>query len=436
MSVLKKLDGYHMYDFAKKLYPINRSITGDGVRKTLEMIKKELPNLNIKKVESGKKAFDWVVPQEWNVEDAYILCPDGQKIADFKKNNLHLVGYSEPVSREIELDELQTHLYSLPKQPDAIPYVTSYYKKNWGFCLKDSQRKKLKKGIYKVHISSNFKKGFLNYGEIVWKGNEKKEIFFSTYVCHPSMANNEVSGPVLASALGKYINSMKVKNYSYRMIFIPETIGSIVYLSKNITKMKKNVVAGFNLTCVGDNYKYSYIPSRQGDTLADKILHHVLKFSKIKFKKYTFLDRGSDERQYCAPGVDLPVVVFCRSKPNDYDEYHTSLDNMNFISSDGFQGSFNVMRKVVNSLEINKNIQSNFLCEPQLGKRGLYPQISMKNAYDEIFLQSNIIAYADGRSLLEIAEILNVPIWELYKISFKLEENNILSSKIIEKKNY
>ena len=430
MTILKKLDGLHMYDFAEKLFPINRSITGDGVRKTLELIKMELPNLKIKKIESGKKVFDWVVPEEWNVEEAHIVCPDGKKIVDFKKNNLHLVGYSEPVNKEIELDELQSHLYSLPKQPEAIPYVTSYYKKNWGFCLKDNQRKKLKKGIYKVCIKSYFTKGYLNYGEILWKGKKKKEIFFSTYICHPSMANNEVSGPVLATAIGKYINNIKNNNYSYRMIFIPETIGSIAYLSKNIIKMKKNVKAGFNLTCVGDNSKYSYIPSRNGHTLADNILQHVLNFSKIKFKKYTFLDRGSDERQYCSPGVDLPVVVFCRSKFGDYDEYHTSLDNLNFISSNGFQGSFNVIKRVVDSLEINKNVKSKFLCEPQLGKRGLYPEISKKNVYDEIFLQSNIIAYADGRSLLEIAEILNVPIWELHKISSKLEEKKIISLKI------
>ncbi len=426
MTILKKLDGYHMYDFAKKLFPINRSITGDGVRETLEIIKMELPDLKIKKIRSGKKVFDWVVPEEWNVKEAYILCPDGKKIVDFKKNNLHLVGYSEPVNKEIELNELQNHLHSLPNQPEAIPYVTSYYKRYWGFCLKDNQRKKLKKGTYKVCIKSHFKKGFLNYGEISWKGKERKEIFFSTYICHPSMGNNEVSGPVLASTIGKYINTMKAKNYSYRIIFIPETIGSIVFLSKNIIKMKKNVVAGFNLTCVGDDYKYSYIPSRHGDTLADNILKHVLSFSKIKYKKYTFLDRGSDERQYCAPGVDLPVVVFCRSKFGDYDEYHTSLDNLDFISSDGFQGSFNIIKKVVDSLEINKKVQTKFLCEPQLGKRGLYPEISKKNIYDEIFLQSNVIAYADGRSLLEIAEILNVPLWELHKISSKLEENKIL----------
>ena len=431
MTILKKLDGLCMYDFAKKLFPINRSITGDGVRKTLKLIKKELPDLKIKKIQSGKKVFDWVVPEEWNVEEAYILCPDGKKIVDFKKNNLHLVGYSEPVNKEIELSELQNHLHSLPQQPEAIPYVTSYYKKNWGFCLKDNQRKKLKKGIYKVCIKSSFTKGYLNYGEILWKGKEKKEIFFSTYICHPSMGNNEVSGPVLATTIGKYINNIKIKNYSYRMIFIPETIGSIVYLSKNITKMKKNIKAGFNLTCVGDNLEYSYIPSRNGNTLADNILKHVLKFSNIKFKKYTFLDRGSDERQYCAPGVDLPVAVFCRSKFGDYDEYHTSMDNLNFISSDGFQGSFNVIKKVVDSLEINKKVKSKFLCEPQLGKRGLYPEISKKDIYDEIFLQSNIIAYADGRSLLDIAEVLDVPIWELQKISSKLEENRILSLKTL-----
>ena len=422
--------GDKILNLIKKLYPVNRSLTGPGNLETLKMIKNIIPNLKILKFKSGKKVFDWKIPPEWSVKSAYIIDPNGKKILDFKKNNLHLLGYSQSINLSLKLDDLKKNIFSLPKQPNAVPYVTSYYKKNWGFCLKDNQRKKLKKGIYKVRIKSYFTKGYLNYGEILWKGKKKKEIFFSTYICHPSMANNEVSGPVLATAIGKYINNIKNNNYSYRMIFIPETIGSIAYLSKNIIKMKKNVKAGFNLTCVGDNLKYSYIPSRNGHTLADNILQHVLNFSKIKFKKYTFLDRGSDERQYCSPGVDLPVVVFCRSKFGDYDEYHTSLDNLNFISSNGFQGSFNVIKKVIDSLEINKNVKSKFLCEPQLGKRGLYPEISKKNIYDEIFLQSNIIAYADGRSLLEIAEILNVPIWELHKISSKLEENKIISLKI------
>ena len=321
---------------------------------------------------------------------------------------------------------MQSHLHSLPDQPDAIPYVTSYYEKNWGFCLSHKERESLKDGTYKVNVNTELKKGSLNYGEIILKGNSQKEIFFSTYVCHPSMANNELSGPVVLTHIIKFIQEIKNRNFSYRIVFIPETIGSIAYLSKNLEILKQNVIAGYNITCVGDNKEYSYIASRDGNTLSDRLLKHVLKHEIKKFKAYSFLERGSDERQYCSPGVDLPLSVFCRSKFGEYSEYHTSLDNLDFISPEGLQGSYNVLKKVIEAHEMNKNYHSNTICEPQLGKRGLYPNVSKKEIYNNVKMQNDLIAYCDGRSLFEISEILDCSISKLLPIV-----NNLLKHQLI-----
>src|SRR5581483_8926027 len=235
--------GSDMYSFAKELFPICRSLTGNGVRQTLKMISGQGLNLKIHEVKSGEKCFDWTVPQEWNIEDAWIIGPDGEKIVDFKKNNLHCVGYSIPIDAEVPLAELQKHLFSLENQPDAIPYVTSYYKPIWGFCLTDRQRKQLKEGIYKVHIGSTLSEGSLTYGELFIPGKSEKEILLSTYVCHPSMANNEISGPVLTTFLAKRILSQQDRKYSYRIVFAPETLGAITYISRNLEALKKNLIA-------------------------------------------------------------------------------------------------------------------------------------------------------------------------------------------------
>ncbi len=419
-------NGNLMYSLAEELFPINRSITGPGTQKTLEIIQREIPDLNIFKIPSGEKVFDWTVPEEWSVNDAFIIDPLGNKILKFKENNLHLVGYSTPFKGELSLEELQSHLHSLPDQPDAIPYVTSYYEKNWGFCLSHKERESLKDGTYEVNVNTELKKGSLNYGEIILKGNSQKEIFFSTYVCHPSMANNELSGPVVLTHIIKFIQEIKNRNFSYRIVFIPETIGSIAYLSKNLEILKQNVIAGYNITCVGDNKEYSYIASRDGNTLSDRLLKHVLKHEIKKFKAYSFLERGSDERQYCSPGVDLPLSVFCRSKFGEYSEYHTSLDNLDFISPEGLQGSYNVLKKVIEAHEMNKNYHSNTICEPQLGKRGLYPNVSKKEIYNNVKMQNDLIAYCDGRSLFEISEILDCSISKLLPIV-----NNLLKHQLI-----
>ncbi|MDG2450069.1 MAG: DUF4910 domain-containing protein, partial [Saprospiraceae bacterium] len=285
--------GEEIYSWAKDLWPYNRSVTGSGVRQTLNYLKNILPELEIKSVKTGYKAFDWEVPKEWIITDAYIEDSKGNKVVDFRNNNLHVVGYSIPVDKMLSLEELDNHLYSSKEQPNVIPYVTSYYKERWGFCLSHNQRLSLKSDQYHVVIKSDLVEGVLNYGELLVKGNIEKEIFISTYICHPSMANNELSGPVVATAIGRYVGELSNRKYSYRLVFIPETIGSLVYISKNLDILKKNVFAGFNLTCIGDELCYSYLPSRNGNTISDRVVKYVLKNIDSEYKKYTWLDRGS-----------------------------------------------------------------------------------------------------------------------------------------------
>lgn len=419
-------EGKKMYELIERLFPVCRSITGDGVRKTLSIIQEHIP-IKIKEVSTGTKVFDWEIPQEWNINDAYVKDENGNKIIDFKENNLHVVSYSVPVNKIVSFSELQDHLYSLPEQPEAIPYITSYYERKWGFCLSHKARKKLKEGKYRVFIDSELKDGHLTYGELIILGRLKKEIFLSTYICHPSMANNELSGPTVTTFLVKWILN-RPHRYTYRVVFIPETIGSITYLSKNIEKMKKNIIAGFNITCVGDDGPYSYLPSRKGNTLADKVALNVLAFKHPDFIEYSFLDRGSDERQYNAPGVDLPVCSIMRSKYQTYLEYHTSLDSLDFISPEGLMGSYKVLSQCLWALENNYRYKINCLGEPQLGKRGLYPNTSTKESKQKVQKIMNFIAYADGNNdLIDISNKINVPVWELHPIIEKLKSFDLLT---------
>ena len=321
-----------MYDWMCDLFPINRSLTGKGVRETLEYLSRLIPDMSICSVKSGTKAFDWHIPDEWRINDAYIEDSKGNKIIDFKDNNLHVVGYSIAINEWLELDELENYLHSLPKQPDAIPYVTSYYSRTWGFCLKHSQREKLKSGRYRVVIKSEIFCGEMNYAEVLIPGRESKEVLLSTYICHPSMANNELSGPIVTTALVQWLTQQKDLKYSYRILFIPETIGSIYYLSQHYKSLQKKIIAGYVITCVGDERCFSFVPSKNGNTLSDRAAKHVLSHISPDYKRYTFLDRGSDERQYCSPGIDLPIASIMRSKYHEYPEYHTSLDNLDFVT--------------------------------------------------------------------------------------------------------
>ena len=419
--------GNLIYDYCRELFYINRSITGNGVRETLKSISKKVNNFQINEVSSGTKCFDWKVPKEWNVNDAFIADEKGNKIIDFKDNNIHLVGYSKAVDKVVPYNELMNKLYTIPEMPNVIPYITSYYSEDWGFCVTENQKNNLKKQNYHVKIDSSLKNGSLTYGEVLIKGESKKEIIFSTYICHPSLANDNLSGPVLATYLAMYLQKIKKLRFSYRFIFVPETIGAIAYLNKNLNNLKKNTYAGFILTCVGDNNNYSYLSSRNGDNICDIAALHVLNYSKVQYKKYSFLDRGSDERQYSSPGIDLPFCSVMRSKYGEFDEYHTSLDNLDFVSPEGFEGSYNMHKKIIDLFECNFKYKSIILAEPQLGKRGLYPNKSTKKSHEKVRDMMNLISYSDGKkSLLEIANEIKVPIWDLSLLASKLIEHKIL----------
>lgn len=404
---MKYTEGKRMHELVTRLFPLCRSITGDGVRKTLEILKESVP-LAVHEVPSGTTAFDWTVPKEWNIKSAWIRDSKGNTIVDFANNNLHVVGYSTQIDARMSLTELKEHLYSIPEQPDAIPYVTSYYKEQWGFCVSHRVFKALSNDTYHVFIDSSLVHCSLTYGELIIPGRSEKEVFLSTYVCHPSMANDNLSGPVVTTELAKWLMSSP-RRYTYRIIFIPETIGSLAYLSKNIDTMKKNIIAGFNITCVGDDREYSYLPSCNGDTRADSVALRVLKKRHPDFVRYSFLDRGSDERQYCSPGVDLPVVSIMRSKYGTYPEYHTSLDNLQFVTQSGLQGSFDVLKECIEWIEHNHAYYAIYLGEPQLGKRGLYPAVSRRGSMDiDIELLQNVLAYANGKyDIPTMAEMFN-----------------------------
>ncbi|MFT5295369.1 MAG: aminopeptidase-like protein [Psychroserpens sp.] len=415
-----------MHSLATELFPICRSITGNGVRKTLEKLKEELPELDVFEVESGTQVFDWTIPNEWNLNEAYIIDPNGNKICSTDVNNLHLLNYSVPIDIEIELDELKSHLYTLPEQPDAIPYVTSYYKERWGFCLTHNQFKDLVLGKYRVYINTTLQPGHLTYAELKIPGDDEKEVFFSTYICHPSMANNELSGPVLTTFLAKWIQSLPKRRYSYRFVFIPETIGSITYLSQNLDDVQKKHLTGFNVSCVGDERAFSYLPSRDGNGLADVTIKHVLKNTDPNYITYSYLERGSDERQYCAPGVDLKIASLMRSKYGTYPEYHTSKDDLNFVTAKGLGDCLLAYMRCISIIENNYNFIATQKCEPQMGKRGLYPTIGNSISLN-VRQMMNILAYCDGNhSLIDIANVIGVPAWEIISTLTLLETENLI----------
>lgn len=417
-----------MHDFAHELWPINRSLTGEGNRKTLEIISRHIPNLKTHSIPSKTKVFDWEVPKEWSVKEAFIITPNGQRICDFSKNNLHLIGYSAPFKGKLELNELKKRLHTLPEQPNAIPYITSYYNETWGFCLTQDQFDTLEEGSYTIIVDTNLFDGELNFGEFLIKGQSSKEIFLSTYICHPSMANNELSGPVVVTYLAKWLMEMSNLHYSYRIVFVPETIGAIVYIKQNLKIMKQNIFAGFNVTCIGDNRAYSYLPSRNGKTISDIVAKHVLKWTDANYSSYSWFDRGSDERQYCAPGIDLPIASIQRTRYGEYPEYHTSLDNLeDVVTPEGLFGGYSAIKKAIKAIEKNIYYKVNTLCEPQMGKRGLYPTIATQKNLDDVRFMMNFISVCDGNnSLIEIAELLEVPIWNLYKLADKLHNLDVI----------
>jgi len=399
------MNGKQMIAWMKDMWSYPRSLTGHGTRRTFEYLKKINPDLCIHSFKSYTKVFDWEIPDEWNIYDAYIEHESGKRFAEFSANNLHVMGYSTPCDTNISLDELLPHIYTQPDQPDLIPYVTSYYSERWGFCMSENDKRNLPKGKYHVVIDAKKGPGSLELADLKINGDSSNEIFFSTNVCHPSMANNELSGLVISTALIQYVKE-KYPNpkYTYRFVFVPETIGSITYLSKHLDELQENVVCGFNLSCVGDERSYSHINSRMGDNLADNALQAAL-IGLDNVVTYSFLERGSDERQYCSPGVDLPICGFARTKYGKYPEYHTSADNFDVVTEKGLNGSFDVISSIIDAFEIGLFPQNTIKCEPQLGKRNLYPTISQKGGYVDVNTRMDFLAYADGNhSLFDISK--------------------------------
>lgn len=419
--------GPDLHEWASDLFPIGRSLTGDGVRETLRYLTGLMPALTVHEVPSGTAAFDWTVPDEWNVRDAYVADASGRRIIDYQQNNLHLVGYSEPIDAILSRAELEEHLHSIPEMPTAIPYVTSYYRRNWGFCLTHEERQSLGSGPFHVVIDTDLGPGHLTYGEVVVPGDTTDEVLFSTYVCHPSMANNELSGPVVTTALARWISSLSRRRYTYRFLYLPETIGSLTYLSRNLDHLQRHVRAGWVVTCIGDERTYSYVPSRYATTLADRVSQRVIRDLQLECVRYTFLDRGSDERQYCAPGIDLPVASLMRSKYGTYAEYHTSQDDLTFVTPAGLQGGLDMLAQAVRILEVNGTWKATVPGEPQMGKRGLYPTISTRTSGASVRDLMNVLAYLDGTNdLIDLADICGLSVNEVASHIERLQEAGLV----------
>ena len=458
-------DGSDMYKLMKKLYPICRSITGNGVRQTLKIISEYIP-LSIHEVPTGKKMFDWVIPKEWNIKDAYVLDPNGKKIIDFQKSNLHILNYSIPVHKKISLTELKEHLYTLPDKPDLIPYMTSYYNENWGFCMTHNDFLKLKDGEYEVVINSTLENGSLTYGEYFLKGKSDNEILISCYVCHPSLCNDNLSGIVMTTFLAKFFQELQT-NYSIRFLFIPETIGAITWLSineNNLSAIKHGLVA----TCLGDYSTFTYKKSRIENSEIDNTVIKVLEESNLKFKIIDFFPYGSDERQFCSPGINLPVGSLFRAQyaSSEFPEYHTSGDNLEFINQNSLKDSLSKYIEIISRLEKNftkpkqlkktqktKNFTKNTItkkflehdewymnlnpkCEPHLSQRGLYNVIGntvthssggvdVVNQYALLW----VLNFSDGKhSLYDIAQISKYDISIIKQAAHILEAKNLLKN--------
>ena len=418
-----------MEEFFDRLWPLNRSITGDGLRESLKIINEIMP-IDRLAFKTGSKVFDWTVPKEWIVRDAYFIDPFGKKHAEFKINNLHLMGYSIPFKGKVSLEELSSHLYSRSDLPEAIPYVTSYYEPNWGFCLSHKERQQLPNGQYQIFIDTELINGTLEIGETVLPGKTNEEILFSTYLCHPSMANNELSGPLVMMFLYEMIKAMPSRRYTYRFVISVETIGTICYLSIRGNHLKKNLVAGYVMTCLAMPGIFVYKESRMANSLADRAVKIILK-NKDNHKILPFSPRGSDERQYCSQGFNLPVGTLSRHI-GGYPQYHTSLDNKDLISFDTLEQAVDLYYSLVRILENNIIWDSTIkYCEPQLGKRNLYPQISTVNYKTQLKnLQMAILwilSYADGTNdLLKIAEISGCDIELLFEVVQILSSENLI----------
>lgn len=392
-----------MMPLVQALYPLCRSITGQGVRETLKLVGQWLP-LETVEVQSGTEAFDWTVPDEWNIRDAYIADGSGKRIVDFHDSNLHVLNYSEPVDAEVERETLQQHLYSLPEHPDWIPYRTSYYSRKWGFCLSDRLRQSLNDDTYHVKIDADLSPGSLTYAECFIPGSTEREVLLYTHICHPSLCNDNLSGIAVTAALGQRLLQQKNLRYSYRLIFAPGTIGSIVWLSRNQERLDR-VAHGLILGLLGDPAPHTYKRSRRGQEEIDRVAEHVVRTRSPGSRLLDFSPYGYDERQFGSPGIDLPVGRLTRSVNGGYAEYHSSADNLDLVSEERLQESLDLVTEILQTLEENRyfvNLAPN--CEPQLGKRGLYRDTGGEHITDRESAMLWLLNQSDGKhSLLDIA---------------------------------
>lgn len=417
-----------LYKLIERLYPICRSITGDGVRETLQIIKERIP-LQILETPTGTKVFDWEVPKEWNINEAWIKNPNGEKIINFADSNLHVLNYSIPVDKKLSLDELKKHLHTLPEQPDLIPHKTSYFKKQWGFCLAHNQLMSLEEGTYHAYIDSTLEDGSLTHGELFIEGNKKEEVIISSHICHPSLCNDNLSGISIAVHLAEYLLEQQELNYSYRFLFIPATIGSINWLAHNEDEVK-HIRYGLVLSCLGDpGETMTYKKSRKGDAKIDLIVMKALTDSKGEFEVQDFSPSGYDERQFCSPAFDLPVGLLMRTPHGEFPEYHTSADNLEFIKPEALSDSLSKLESIIYMIENNrKYLNLNPKCEPNLGKRGLYKLTGGKTQYevDQMAILW-VLNLSDGKhTLLDISNRANLNFKKIKKAAEALGRVNLL----------
>lgn len=423
--------GARMHALIEQLFPIPRSITGPGFRETLDILEETAGPMERHRFVTGEQVFDWVIPDEWEIRSAWLKGPDGRTIVDLGDSTLHVVSYSEPVHFRLSRAELEPHLHSLPLQPDAIPYVTSYYSRNWGFCLPQRLRESLSDGEYEVYIDADIRPGRVEIGEVTIPGRTQEEVLFSTYCCHPAMANNELSGPVVAAHLAAWLRERHPSpRLTYRFLFMPETIGSIAYLSRFGERLRERLAAGYVITCAGDSGDLTYKRSRRGNSLADRIAEHALRHLGEPHSLVDFVPVGSDERQYCSPGFDLPVGSLMRTSYGSFPEYHTSLDDLSLVTPDCLAGSLDAYRRLVDALEANETWRNTApLCEPQLGRRGLYASLggSDRRRDQRIADLLWILNLCDGSiDLLAAAERCGRPVWELAPVCAELAAHGLL----------
>jgi aminopeptidase-like protein len=433
MGLLKEFDqrnlaeaGHDLHRFAAELYPICRSITGDGIRQTLSLIRNRIP-LQIAEVPTGTPVFDWTVPKEWNIRDAYIKNSTGRRVVDFQQSSLHVLNYSVPIHAILPLSQLKPHLFTLPEYPDWIPYRTSYYKETWGFCLTHNQMLALEEGDYEVCIDSTLGDGHLTYGECLLRGRSTDTVLISCHACHPSLANDNLSGITVATFLAQFLAQQDL-HYSYRFLFIPGTIGAITWLARN-REAARRIRHGLVLTCIGDKGGFHYKKSRRGDAEIDRAVAHVLRHCSESPEILEFSPYGYDERQYCSPGFNLPVGCLMRSVWGSFPEYHTSADNLDFIQPVQLAASLRVCVAIMDVLENNRRYcNQNPYCEPQLGKRNLYRSTGGDGIGMEISARLWVLNLSDGEhSLLDIAERSGIPFSTVSDAAKLLQENGLLS---------